>query len=72
MIDVKTFLENHPERPDTVEKMMAILDGIPKNIEIRLLLDDEYSLEALAHYNRTAIIQCHKRVYCSSSNIYEL
>ncbi|MFE8102025.1 hypothetical protein RBA71_11055 [Brenneria goodwinii] len=72
MIDVKNFLEKNPERPDTVENLMAILESTPKNIEIKLLLNDEYALEALAHYNRTAILQCHKRVYCSSSNIYGL
>jgi hypothetical protein len=72
MIDVKTMLENSPDRPNTVEYLMESLERIPKSIEIRLLLNGELALESLAHYNRNAILQCHERVYCSSSNIYGL
>ncbi|MFJ5161989.1 hypothetical protein ACIP6T_22720 [Pantoea sp. NPDC088449] len=72
MMDVRTILEKSPERPDTLDNLMAILDVLPKNIEIRLLLNGDHAIEALAHYNRTAILQCHERVYCSSSNIYGL
>jgi len=72
MLDVRTILEKNQERPDTVENLMATLESIPKNIEIRLLTNGEYAIEALAHYNRTAILQCHTKVYCASSNIYGL
>lgn len=72
MIDIRAYLENNPERPDTVENLMSILEKTPKNIEVRLIMNDADALEALAHYNRTAILQCYERVYCSTSSIYGL
>ncbi|WAT05520.1 hypothetical protein O1V64_04235 [Rouxiella badensis] len=70
MTERKTFLENLPNLPIPIEKLMEIFEEMPKDIKVFIFSNDEHALEALAHYNRTAIIQCYRRIYCSSTNIY--
>jgi hypothetical protein len=41
----------------------------PRNVQLQFVTNQ---LDALASYNRNAVCQCARKVYCSSTSIYGL